>query len=88
MEMRALLCEWHGVNHNKYADKCLVCIPERCYNAYKHKFLHLKPFGFRQDSMSPVLSDVFSELYAEFFFTQLPNNHYYSNIIAVIGRSV
>ena len=63
-------------------------MPERCYNAHKHKFLHLKPFGFRQDSMSPVLSDVFSELYAEFFFTQLPNNHYYSNIIAVTGRSV
>ena len=36
----------------------LVHMPERCYNTHKHKFLHLKPFGFRQDSISDVLSDV------------------------------
>ena len=47
-------------------------MPERCYNACKHKFLFLKPFGFRQDSVSPVLSDVFQNSMLNSFF---PNNH-------------
>ena len=46
------------IQEKNYSESIMVLKLKDGYNAHKHKFLYLKPFGFRQDRMSAVLSDV------------------------------